>query len=79
MKNLMKKFLKEEEGATIIEYVLILAVMAGIVMFAFPNLRNAITEWMTGLFGNVSSGLTDAESGRFCADGVTPTTDYSNC
>lgn len=68
MINLMKKFWKEEDGATIIEYVLMLAVAAGIVMFAFPNLRTALVGWMTGMFGNVTDGLdTDSSFGTTSA------------
>lgn len=78
MINLFKKFVKEEEGATIIEYVLILAVMAGIVMFAFPSLRNAIGTWISDLLGNVTSGIDNNEMGLSCPDG-TPTTDMSTC
>lgn len=57
MINLFKKFIKEEDGATIIEYVIMLAVIAGIVMFAFPNLRSALSGWLTGMFGDVGTGL----------------------
>lgn len=57
MFKVLKEFWKEEDGATIIEYVLMLAVAAGIVMFAFPNLRTQLVLWMTGMFSSVDTGL----------------------
>lgn len=82
MGDLLKRFIKEEDGATIIEYVLMLAVMAGIVMFAFPNLRTAIAGWITQMLGDVSTGL-DNNMEIACPAGTTNAgtmvTDLSDC
>jgi Flp pilus assembly pilin Flp len=72
MLNLFKSFWAEEDGATIIEYVLMLAVAAGIVMFAFPNLRTALVGWMSDMFSNVGIGM-DSDN-EFTGCNVDPVT-----
>ena len=50
----MKKFLKDESGATAIEYGLIAAAMATCLLLAMPFLANSIT----GKFTNIGAKLT---------------------
>ncbi|MFP3725694.1 Flp family type IVb pilin [Priestia filamentosa] len=79
MKNLFVKFLKEEDGATVIEYVIMIAVVAGIVLFAFPSLRKGILDWITGAFKDISGGVGGSHSDDYvCPDG-SHTTDLSKC
>lgn len=73
MLKLFKSFWAEEDGATIIEYVLMLAVAAGIVMFAFPNLREQLVNWMAGMFGNVDKGIDTNDEFNCDFDPATPT------
>ena len=56
MKNLFTKFFKEEEG-NIIEYVIVLAVIAVIIAAMFPGLRKKIMSWFNGMLGNVDNGI----------------------
>ena len=66
MLNLLKKFVKEEDGATIIEYILLLAVVAGIVLISSKSLRGAIGGWFADMFGNVDDGLKNDEFDYTC-------------
>lgn len=71
MKNLFTKFFKEEEG-NIIEYVIVLAVIAVIIAALFPGLRGKIMSWFNKMLGNVDQGI-GGSTGEAClkADGVT--------
>lgn len=75
MKNLMSKFLKEEEG-NVIEYVIVIAVVAVIIVALFPGLRSKIVGWFNSAIGNVDTGLNNSSlSGQKCInkDGVNST------
>ncbi len=54
MKNLMVRFIKDESGATAIEYGLIAAAMSVVLIGAMPLISNALTT----LFGNIGNALT---------------------
>ncbi|PDZ94473.1 hypothetical protein CON36_33630 [Bacillus cereus] len=78
MKKLFTKFFKEEDGATIVEYVIMLSIVAAIVLFAFPSLRKSIASWITGAFKDITDGGTKSHSQYICPDG-TETTDLATC
>jgi pilus assembly protein Flp/PilA len=52
----MKKFLKDESGATAIEYGLIAAAMGLALVTAMPSITGAITGKFTSLGGHITSG-----------------------
>jgi pilus assembly protein Flp/PilA len=52
----MKKFLKDESGATAIEYGLIAAAMGLALITAMPTISTAVQNKLTGLAGNINSG-----------------------
>ena len=54
---MFKKFLKDESGATAIEYVLIAAAMALVLITVMPLLATAINKQFTTITNAVSSGL----------------------
>lgn len=56
MKNAIVKFLRDEEGATAIEYGLI----AGLVSIAIVATLNLLTGGITGLFTRITTALTNA-------------------
>jgi pilus assembly protein Flp/PilA len=53
----MKKFLKDESGATAIEYALIAAFMGVMLIVAVPILSSAIS----GKFGVLATAITNAK------------------
>jgi pilus assembly protein Flp/PilA len=57
MKNLLKRFAKDESGATAIEYALIAAVIGIGVLVGFKELRDAINVKYAG----VSTDLANAK------------------
>jgi Flp pilus assembly pilin Flp len=65
MKNYLKKFYTEERGS-IIEYIIVLAVIAGIIIAVFPGLRSSVMGWFKGLIGNIDGGQNKAGK---CPDG----------
>ncbi|MCU7666939.1 Flp family type IVb pilin [Bacillus thuringiensis] len=78
MKKSFKKFFKEEDGATIVEYVIMLSIVAAIVLFAFPSLRKSIASWITGAFKDIGTGNGETHNPYICPDGK-ETTDLSTC
>ena len=54
---MFKKFLKDESGATAIEYVLIAAAMAAVLIAVMPGLSAALTGQFTTITSAVNSGL----------------------
>jgi pilus assembly protein Flp/PilA len=52
----MKKFLKDESGATAIEYALIAAAMGLALVTAMPLIRDAIIGKFTSLSTKITSG-----------------------
>jgi Flp pilus assembly pilin Flp len=57
MKKLFSKFFKEEEGS-VIEYVLVLAVVAVIIAMMFPQLRNKVMGWFNNMINSTNAGIT---------------------
>jgi pilus assembly protein Flp/PilA len=53
MKKLMKKFLKDESGATAIEYGLIAAAIGLMLVLVMPLLAGALS----GIFGQITDAL----------------------
>lgn len=49
-------FFKEEDGR-VVEYVIILAVIAVIVAFSFPRLRESIETWFNEALENEKKGI----------------------
>lgn len=56
MLKMFKNFFKEEEG-NIIEYIIVLAVIAIVIAALFPGLRSKIMDWFNNMIGNVDGGL----------------------
>ncbi|MFO1034317.1 MAG: Flp family type IVb pilin [Hyphomicrobiales bacterium] len=52
----MKKFFKNESGATAIEYGLIAAAMGLALVTVMPTLSGAVTASFSSLAGHISSG-----------------------
>ncbi len=52
----MKKFLKDESGATAIEYGLIAAAMGLALVAAMPSITSAIKTQFSSLGGHITSG-----------------------
>ena len=52
----MMKFVKEEEGS-ILEYLILIAIVAVIAAILFPNLRTNVMAWFNNMLGNVKSGI----------------------
>ena len=59
MKNLVSRFLKDESGATAIEYGLIAALIAVVIITAV----GALGDSLSGTFGRISAALTGAGAG----------------
>jgi len=78
MKNLFAKFIKEEDGATVVEYVIMIAIVAAIVLFAFPSLRKGITTWITNAFSDIGGGMEKTHNDFICPDGST-VKDLASC
>jgi pilus assembly protein Flp/PilA len=55
MKNVLQKFLKDESGATAIEYGLIAALIAVAIIVGARGVGNAVNAKFIGIAGNVTS------------------------
>lgn len=53
---MFKKFIKDESGATAIEYTLIAAAMAIVLVAIMPTLTAALTSQFGAIAGHVSTG-----------------------
>lgn len=62
LQDAIRNFMQEQEGS-VVEYILVLAVIAVIIAFLFPTLKNTIQGWFNSLTGNVQSGLNNSTSG----------------
>lgn len=58
MLNLFKKFLKEERG-DVVQYIIVLAVIAIILAFAFPQIKTKMEEAMTKTNANIDGTFTN--------------------
>lgn len=56
--EIMKRLVREEEGQGMVEYALILGIIAVGVVALFPAMRTAIT----GIFSKISAALTSANT-----------------
>ena len=56
MKNLVSRFLKDESGATAIEYGLIAALIAVVIIAGVTTLGGNLNDTFNNLAGNVGSG-----------------------
>lgn len=54
MKNIIKRLWQEEEGQDLIEYALLVALIALVVITGFPPLANAIRD----VFNNAANNMT---------------------
>jgi len=52
------RFIKEEEGK-VIEYIIVLAVIAVIVAFSFPRLRESVEMWFNQALENEKKGISE--------------------
>jgi Flp pilus assembly pilin Flp len=57
MKQLIRKFVKEEKGAPIIELVILIGMSAVIAAFLFPILRTNLSSWFNEMVKRVSKGI----------------------
>lgn len=69
MLHILKTFWSEEEGS-ILEYLILIAIVAVIAAFLFPQLREKIAEWFNGMIGDINCGI-----GMTDCDGATNTND----
>lgn len=61
MKNLVSKFLKDESGATAIEYGLIAALIAVVIIGGVTTLGGNLDTTFENLAGNVGEGVGTAD------------------
>lgn len=59
---MLKRFLKEEKGQSMVEYILIIAVIAAIVIAVMGVLRNALTKKAESVAEDI--GNAGADSGN---------------
>lgn len=57
LKDLSKEFIRDEEGATLIEYIIIIALVAIFAIVLFPPLRKAVVSWFNSMISNVNNSL----------------------
>lgn len=57
MKNL-NVFIKEENG-DVVQYIIVLAVIAIILAFAFPKIKEKMSDATSGTMNDMDSALTD--------------------
>jgi Flp pilus assembly pilin Flp len=55
MRKLMTRLLRDEEGQDLVEYVLLISLVALAVISAFPALRTAITDAFTRVAGQINA------------------------
>lgn len=54
----LKTFVKEERG-DVVQYIIVLAVIAIILAFAFPKIKEKMSSATSGTMNNMDSALTD--------------------
>lgn len=55
MKRFIARFLRDDEGQDLVEYVLLISLVALLVVSAFPALRTAITDAFTSVGARISA------------------------
>jgi Flp pilus assembly pilin Flp len=55
MMNFIARFLRDDEGQDLVEYVLLISLVALLVVTAFPALRDAITSAFTNVGARISA------------------------
>jgi pilus assembly protein Flp/PilA len=58
MKNAIRKFLKEEDGLTTVEYAIAGSLVGAAVVFAFTNLGEAVGDVIDGITGDIGGDIT---------------------
>lgn len=58
MKKILKKFVSNERG-DVVQYILVLAVVAVILAFSFPKVKEAIAKNTTKTMTNINGATTD--------------------
>ena len=65
IKEYASKFVKEEDGAGLLEYLFLAALAAVIALFLFPKLREVLMNWFNSMMGNVDSALSPDGSNSY--------------
>jgi Flp pilus assembly pilin Flp len=55
MRTLMTRLLRDDEGQDLVEYVLLISLIALLVIAAFPPLRDAITAGFERVAGQINA------------------------
>lgn len=76
LKNLMVQFHKEEDGAGLVEYLIIIAIAAIVAALLFPALRTALVTWFNNMIANINEGLSGG-SGTPTAPGAAGVQDWN--
>ena len=63
VKNLFMEFLKEEEGAGMVEYLILIAIVAVIAALLMPSLRSNMMDWFNTMLTDVKCGIGDGGTG----------------
>jgi pilus assembly protein Flp/PilA len=53
--QLVKRFVREEQGQDVVEYGLLIATIAIVVLVATGNFGTAINSWFDGLAGKITT------------------------
>lgn len=72
MKNLMKKFVAEERG-DVVQYIIVLAVVAIILAFAFPKIKTAMSTGTDATMDNMNKAFGGMGGDSQGAGTTTPT------
>jgi len=57
LKKLFKEFNQEERGAGLLEYVIIIAIVAILAIILFAPLRTAVKNWFNNMIENINRAL----------------------
>ncbi|MED2737747.1 hypothetical protein [Bacillus toyonensis] len=63
IKNLMNKFVKEEDGG-LVEYLILIAIAAVAAALLFPSLRKNLVAWFNSMVTNVQSGISGSGTAK---------------
>jgi Flp pilus assembly pilin Flp len=55
--DLLKRFINEEDGAGLIEYLILICIAAIAAVILFPTLRKNLVEWFNQMVDNISNGI----------------------
>jgi len=71
MKARITQFLRDEEGATAIEYGIIAGLMAVILVFVFTDETTGVSAILEGLFGKIKTAVDGVSFGGGTSGGST--------